>query len=120
MTIAENGFSGHTSLSTMSNGSKSLPPFGTMIRGDSPVEEEKGCVKIKTVKKSKDKGGDEEQEENGVLFWINRGGFPIDLKTWERMWDHVAKIHPDGYGMVHKIRNHSDNPPVRFVFILVF
>jgi len=93
-----------------------LPPFGTLVRvSESPEEDEKGCVRIKSIKKSASKtsqGEDDVQEENGVLFWVNKSGFPIDNRTWDRMWDHVAKIHPDGYDMVRKVRNHSDLPQV--------
>ncbi|KAK3749494.1 hypothetical protein QZH41_013467 [Actinostola sp. cb2023] len=47
------------------------------------------------------------QEENGVLFYVNRDGFPMSTKNWERMWRHVEKIHPENLKMVQKIR---DNP----------
>lgn len=56
--------------------------------------------------------GDDVQEENGVLFWINRSGFPMDERTWNRMWDHVARTHPDGTSMTEKIRNQVNLPQV--------
>lgn len=95
-----------------------LPPFGTLIRvsDTSPVEDDKDGVRMKTVKSSRSGHDEESHEDNGVLFWVNKGGFPIDCKTWDRMWDHVSKIHPDGYGMINKIRNRSDLPQVQ-VFI---
>ena len=55
---------------------------------------------------------DDTHEENGVLFWVNKSGFPIDESTWERMWDHVAKIHPNGHEMVRKVRAIKDLPQV--------
>lgn len=85
--------------------------FGTLVRVAEP-EDTGGptCVRVKTVKKS---GKEEDvQEENGVLFWVNKSGFPIDDKTWDRMWDHVARIHPDGYDVKHKVRDKKDLPSV--------
>ncbi|GFR57979.1 vasohibin-2 [Elysia marginata] len=55
---------------------------------------------------------EEAHEENGVLFWVNKSGFPIDDHTWDRMWDHAARIHPLGVDMVRNIRNKSDLPQI--------
>lgn len=49
-----------------------------------------------------------EEQNDGVLFYVNTGGFPINNRVWDRMWDHVARIHPDGYKVATKIRKAKD------------
>ncbi|KAF3701295.1 Vasohibin-1 [Channa argus] len=54
--------------------------------------------------------GDEELRDGGVPFYINRGGFPVDDETWERMWRHVARIHANGEALGKEIRGATDLP----------
>ncbi|XP_043118793.1 tubulinyl-Tyr carboxypeptidase 1 isoform X2 [Puntigrus tetrazona] len=62
---------------------------------------------------------DEEQEDEGedlrdggVPFIINRGGLPINQETWEQMWRHVARIHPEGEVVSRRIRGTGDLPKI--------
>lgn len=110
--ISRHGIANSLMASGKSKSAKEVTSvFGTLVRVAEPEDPGgPGCVRIKTVKKS----GKEEDvhEENGVLFWVNKSGFPIDNKTWDRMWDHVARIHPDGYDVTHRVRDKKELPTV--------
>ncbi|XP_038530226.1 tubulinyl-Tyr carboxypeptidase 1 isoform X2 [Canis lupus familiaris] len=56
--------------------------------------------------------GEEDLRDGGIPFFVNRGGLPVDEATWERMWKHVAKIHPDGEKVAQRIRGATDLPKI--------
>ncbi|XP_038583953.1 tubulinyl-Tyr carboxypeptidase 1 [Micropterus salmoides] len=56
--------------------------------------------------------GEEELRDGGVPFYVNRGGLPVDEETWERMWRHVARIHPNGEALEKEIRRATDLPKI--------
>lgn len=59
---------------------------------------------MKPLSSSNDEDDDEAETNAGVLFWINKHGFPLDNETWERMWDHAIKKHPHINNVVSNIR----------------
>ncbi|KAJ8290446.1 hypothetical protein GJAV_G00012990 [Gymnothorax javanicus] len=56
--------------------------------------------------------GDEDLRDGGIPFFVNRGGLPVNEDTWERMWRHVARIHPEGDAVGRRIRGASDLPKI--------
>lgn len=69
-----------------------------------------GCV---GVEERDEDEGEEDLRDGGVPFFVNRGGLPVDEETWEQMWRHVARIHPNGEAIGKRIRGASDLPKVR-------
>ncbi|KAG7249334.1 hypothetical protein CRUP_010877, partial [Coryphaenoides rupestris] len=63
-----------------------------------------------TEEKDEEQEDDEELRDGGVPFYVNRGGLPVDEETWERMWRHVARIHPQGEAVGGGIRGATDLP----------
>ncbi|XP_783118.3 tubulinyl-Tyr carboxypeptidase 1 [Strongylocentrotus purpuratus] len=66
-----------------------------------------------------DKSDDEENENGtaaaatgGVLFYVNKDGFPMTHQTCEKMFNHCARIHPDREKMVDKIQGSKNLPKV--------
>lgn len=65
-----------------------------------------------TEERDEEQEDDEELRDGGVPFYVNRGGLPVDEETWERMWRHVARIHPQGEAVGRGIRGATDLPKV--------
>lgn len=59
-----------------------------------------------------DNEGEEELRDGEVPFYVNRGGLPLDEETWERMWRHVARIHPNGGALEKEVRGATDLPKI--------
>jgi len=58
--------------------------------------------------------GDAKTSSHGACFYVNKSGLPLDFQTWERMWDHVSSIHPDGSRLQHSIQHERYIPEVSF------
>ncbi|CAM9788664.1 unnamed protein product [Lampetra planeri] len=58
--------------------------------------------------------GESGGESGPCSFYVNRGGFPLDEATWERLWRHVAGAHPAGGDAGRGIRGEAAlaQPPV--------
>ena len=51
-------------------------------------------------------GSSPERDNAGQRHWwhVNKTGFPIEEETWERMWEHVIQVHPQGIQVARSIR----------------
>ena len=47
-----------------------------------------------------------EAQEIDLLKWwhVNKSGFPMAANTWEKMWQYVRQVHPDGEQVERAIR----------------
>lgn len=64
--------------------------------------------------------GEEDLRDGGIPFIVNRGGLPVNEETWEQMWRHVTRIHPDGAGVEKRIRGATDLPKVHILLIPLY
>ncbi|XP_010877333.2 tubulinyl-Tyr carboxypeptidase 1 [Esox lucius] len=71
-----------------------------------------GCVGVEERDEEQEDEGEEDLRDGGVPFFVNRGGLPVDEETWEQMWRHVARIHPNGEAIGKHIRGASDLPKI--------
>jgi hypothetical protein len=55
---------------------------------------------------------DRKKERPPLGFYVNRTGFPIKDFVWERMWQHVENVHPNGFGTAIRIRGNKSLPEV--------
>ena len=51
-----------------------------------------------------------EEEEDTIKYWwhVNKSGFPICQETWDRMWSHIAMVHPNGHEIALSIREKAN------------
>jgi len=56
--------------------------------------------------------GDAKKPGRGVCFYVNKNGLPLDSHTWQRMWDHVSDVHPDGIRIQYSIQHEPRLPEV--------
>ncbi|TRY54892.1 hypothetical protein DNTS_011006 [Danionella cerebrum] len=52
----------------------------------------------------------EDLPDGGIPFIVNRGGLPMNEETWEQMWSHATRIHPEGEKLGRRIRGNLNLP----------
>ncbi|KAG2457909.1 VASH1 protein, partial [Polypterus senegalus] len=88
---------------------------GTIPRTEVNEGSATGCEGVaQRGEEEQDDEGEEDLREGSAVLFVNRGGLPVDEATWERMWRHVARIHPEGEDLVRRIRGANDLPKTSF------
>lgn len=54
--------------------------------------------------------GKKNKEKPALGFYVNKSGFPIKDCVWNRMWQHVQNVHPDGFAVAKNIRGNTRLP----------
>ncbi|XP_039597622.1 tubulinyl-Tyr carboxypeptidase 1 isoform X2 [Polypterus senegalus] len=86
---------------------------GTIPRTEVNEGSATGCEGVaQRGEEEQDDEGEEDLREGSAVLFVNRGGLPVDEATWERMWRHVARIHPEGEDLVRRIRGANDLPKI--------
>lgn len=58
-----------------------------------------------------------ENQEIDLLKWwhVNKSGFPMAESTWDKMWQYVRQVHPDGEQVERTIRGEPQQKVSRHV-----
>ena len=68
------------------------------------VEEDKLISEDETVRDGA-RSGARDGEINLLKWWhVNKSGFPMAAITWDRMWQYIRKVHPEGAEVERMIR----------------
>ena len=71
----------------------------------SESDEEEGQEDEKERTQEQCDGEGDGKDSHQLRWWhVNKTGFPITEETWERMWDHVIRVHPQGSQVAESIR----------------
>lgn len=87
-----------------------MPGSRTWVTCEEMLRSTVGFEGVEERDEEQEDEGEEDLRDGGVPFFVNRGGLPVEEETWERMWRHVARIHPNGEATGKQIRGASDLP----------